>query len=455
LNVLYLSGPDRQSLLEETMTSEFESAVMRKVAWRLIPFLSIGYMINALDRFNVSMAALTMNKDLGLSASAYGFGAGAFFWTYILFQFPANLVLARIGARVWISIIMMVWGICSASTALITGETSFVAVRFLLGIAEAGFFPGVAYFMTCWFPASYRGRMMGIFYAAGSFAGVIGGPIGAGLLKLNGTLGIAGWRWIFLVEGVPAVLLAFYGIATLCNRPIEAGWLTAEQRVWLQRRLDTEAVVKSGHGLGLLRSIVSPQILMLTVAYLFIAYGVYAMAFFLPLIVKSLGMSNTAIGYVLVLPNLCGSVGMILFSRSSDRTGERVWHVVLPVALAGLGAMAAGLLLGNVYLTIAAFCIATFGIASCLPVFWNLPTAYLGAAAAAGGIAFVNSIGNISGYAAPQITGLLRDATGGYMVPMLVTGAVVLCGAGLILGSGIRKHIPQGVPAIDRAALPR
>ena len=436
------------------MTIEFESDVMRKVAWRLIPFLSIGYMINALDRFNVSMAALTMNQDLGLRASAYGFGAGAFFWTYILFQFPANLMLARIGARVWISIIMAVWGVCSACTALVTGETSFVAVRFLLGIAEAGFFPGVAYFMTCWFPASYRGRMMGIFYAAGAFSGVVGGPLGAALLGLNGKFGIAGWQWIFLVEGVPAVLLACYGFKTLCNRPIEAGWLTLEQRNWLQSRLDTEAVAKSGHGVGLLRSIASPELLILTVAYLFIAYGVYAMAFFLPLIVKSLGLSNTAIGYVLVLPNLCGSVGMILLSRSSDRTGERLWHVILPVALAGLGAIAAGLLLGNIYLTMTAFCVAFLGIASCLPVFWNLPTAYLGAGAAAGGIAFINSIGNISGYAAPQITGLLRDASGGYMVPMLVAGAVVLAGAGLILGSGIRKHIPRGVPIPDSGALP-
>jgi ACS family tartrate transporter-like MFS transporter len=435
------------------MTSDFESAVMRKVAWRLIPFLSIGYMINALDRFNVSMAALTMNKDLGLSATAYGFGAGAFFWTYVLFQFPANLVLARVGARVWISLIMAMWGLCSACTALITGETSFVAVRFLLGIAEAGFFPGVAYFMTCWFPASFRGRMMGIFYAAGAFSGVVGGPLGASLLKLNGSFGIAGWQWIFLVEGIPAVLLAGYGLLTLCNKPIEAGWLTSEQRTWLQQRLDTEAVAKSGHGVGLLRSIASPQVLALTVAYLFMAYGVYSMAFFLPLIVKSLGLSNTAIGYVLVLPNICGSVGMILFSRSSDRTGERVWHVVIPVALAGIGAAGAGLLLGNIYLTIGAFCIATFGIASSLPVFWNLPTAYLGAGAAAGGIAFINSIGNISGYAAPQITGLLRDATGGYMAPMLVTGAIVLSGAGLILASGIRKHIPQGVPLVDHATL--
>jgi MFS transporter, ACS family, tartrate transporter len=337
------------------------------------------------------------------------------------------------------------WGICSACTALVTGETSFVAVRFLLGIAEAGFFPGVAYFLTCWFPASHRGRMMGIFYAAGAFSGVIGGPLGASLLKLDGTLGIAGWQWIFLVEGIPALLLAFYGFATLCNRPIEARWLTAEQRTWLQRQLDSEAVAKSGHGVGLLRSIASPQILVLTVAYLFIAYGIYAMAFFLPLIVKSLGLSNTAIGYVLVLPNLCGSVGMILCSRSSDRTGERVWHVVLPTALAGLAAMAAGLLLGNIYLTMLAFCVAMFGVASCLPVFWNLPTAYLGASAAAGGIAFINSVGNVAGYAAPQVTGLLHDATGGYATPMLVAGAVMLGGAGLILVSGIRKHIPRGV----------
>ncbi len=433
------------------MNQDFEHAVMHKVAWRLIPFLSIGYMINALDRFNVSMAALTMNKDLGLTASAYGLGAGAFFWSYVLFQFPANLMLARIGARVWISIIMATWGLCSAGTALITDETGFVAVRFLLGIAEAGFFPGVAYFMTCWFPASYRGRMMGIFYAFGAFASVLGGPLGANLLKLNGWFGIAGWQWIFLVEGAPAILLALYGLATLCNRPIEAGWLAPAERTWLQQQLDTEAAAKTGSSMGVLRSIASPQILVLTLSYALIAYVVYAISFFLPLIVKSLGLSNTDIGYVLVLPNLCGTIGMILFSRSSDRTGERIWHVVLPVALAGVGGMLAGLLLGNIYLTIGAFCIAVFGVASSLPVFWNLPTAYLGAGAAAGGIAFINSIGNISGYVAPQITGALHDATGGYRVPLIVTGAIGLAGAGLILVSGIRKHIPRG-GAIARGA---
>ncbi|MFO1025680.1 MAG: MFS transporter [Acetobacteraceae bacterium] len=426
------------------MARTFEDNVMRKVAWHLIPFLSIGYMINALDRFNVSMAALTMNKALGLSATAYGLGAGAFFWSYVLFQFPANLLLARIGARVWISLIMVMWGICSAGTAFVTGETSFVIVRFLLGIAEAGFFPGVAYFMTCWFPAQYRGRMMGIFYAFGAASGIIGGPLGGNLLKLDGMVGIAGWQWIFLVEGLPAVLLAVYGFATLCNRPAQASWLTPEERTWLQGRLDAEAAAKPGQGQGVLRSIFNPQMVTLTIAYMLIAYGVYAMAFFLPLIVKTLGLSDLSIGYVLVLPNLCGTIGMILVSRSSDRSGERVWHVVLPTALAGFGAMAAGLALSNIYLTIGAFCIATFGIASCLPVFWNLPTAYLGAGAAAGGIAFVNSVGNISGYVAPQVTGLLRDASGGYKVPMVVTGGVVLLAAALILISGIQRYVARG-----------
>ena len=208
--------------------------------------------------------------------------------------------------------------------------------------------------------------------------------LGPTCLKLDGALGLAGWQWIFVVEGVPAIMLAIYGIATLCNRPMEAQWLTPEQRTWLQNRLDTEAAAKSGHGKGLLRSIVNPQMVLVTLGYVCIAYGVYALAFFLPLIVKSLGLSNTAIGYVLVLPNICGTVGMILFSRSSDRTGERIWHVVLPVGLAGLGAAVAAISLGNIYLAIAAFCLASFGISSCLPVFWNLPTAYLGAAAAAG-----------------------------------------------------------------------
>src|ERR1700761_477974 len=249
---------------------------MRRVAWHLIPFLSVGYMINALDRFNVSMAALTMNTQLGLTASEYGLAAGAFFWSYVLFQFPANLMLARVGARVWISIIMAMWGVCSTGTAFVTGETSFVAVRFLLGIAEAGFFPGVAYFMTCWFPAFYRGRMMGIFYAFGALSGVLGGPLGANLLKLDGTFGVSGWQWIFLVEATPTLLLAVFAGTILCDRPAKAAWLTQDERNWLQHRLETEAATKTGHGKSLAGSIFNPVIIVLTLCYATIAYGVYS-----------------------------------------------------------------------------------------------------------------------------------------------------------------------------------
>ena len=205
------------------MAADLELQVMRKVAWRLVPLLSIGYLVNVLDRFNISFAALTMNKALGLSATAYGLGAGAFFWSYVLFQVPANMILGRIGARRWIAVIMVFWGVCSTCTALVTDATTFVLVRFMLGIAEAGFFPGVAFTMTCWFPSRHRGKAMGVFYAVGASAGIIGGPIAANLMRLNGWLGIASWQWVFLAEGLPALLLAIACPLLLRDRPSEAG----------------------------------------------------------------------------------------------------------------------------------------------------------------------------------------------------------------------------------------
>lgn len=433
------------------MSDTIEAAVMRKVAWRLVPFLSLGYLINALDRFNVSIAALTMNKALGLSATAYGLGAGAFFWSYVLCQVPANLILGKLGARTWLTLIMAVWGVASAATALVTGENSFVAARFLLGIAEAGFFPGVAYFMTCWFPGRYRGRMMGIFFAAGAVSGVVGAPISAHLLELDGTLGIAGWQWVFLIEGAPGIIMALFGYALLNNRPSEAAWLRPEERTWLQGRLDQEAAVKTTHGKGLLQALLNPQIIVLTIAFTFVLYGVYATIFFVPLIIKGFGLSNIAVGYVSVLPNLCGAVGMILVSRHSDRTGERVWHVVIPITIAGLGLIAASFSFGHITLAVAAFCVTGFGLSSTLPVFWNLPTAYFGTATVAAGLAAINTMGNLSGYIAPQLMGLLRDASGGYSVPVLVAGGVTLTGAVLILASGIRRHVESAVAAADRA----
>jgi ACS family tartrate transporter-like MFS transporter len=432
-----VSGSRQGNLLVQ----EFETAVVRKVAWRIVPFLCIGYVINALDRYNVSIAALTMNKDLGLSASAYGLAAGAYFWSYVLCQLPANLVLRSIGARIWLSIIMAFWGTISAGTALVTSEQTFVVARFLLGIAEAGYFPGVAYFMTCWFPNRHRGRMMGLFFAASAISSVIGAPLSANLLRLEGCLGLAGWQWVFLAEGTPAVLLALFGYSMLRNRPADASWLTIEERSWLQAELELESAQKPAHGKGLVASIVNPQIISLIIAFMFTLYGVYCVSFFLPLIIKGMGLSNIAVGYISALPSLCSAFGMILISRSSDRTGERFWHVLVPVTLGSVGMIAAALLLGNVYLAMAAFCVAATGLSSTLPVFWNLPTAYFGTATAAAGIGVINTFGNMSGYFAPQFTGLLHDATGGYVVPLLVAGGLASTAPALIWLSGIHSYL--------------
>ncbi len=432
--------------------SNTESVVIRKVAWRLVPLLCVAYIINALDRYNVSIAALTMNKDLGLTVSAYGLAAGAYFWSYVLCQVPANLMLRKFGARTWLTIIMAVWGIASASTALVTGETSFVVARFILGIAEAGYFPGVTYFMTCWFPGRYRGRMMGFFFAASAISNVIGAPLSANILRLDGWLNVKGWQWVFLMEGAPAVLLALVGYTMLRNHPVEAPWLTPAERGWLQSELDGEAVRKPAHGTGLRRAILNRQIVTITIAFTLILYGVYSVGFFLPLIIKGLGLSNLAVGYVSSLPSLCAAIAMILVSRGSDRTGERFWHVLCPVTIGALGLVCAAFSLGNVYVAMAAFCVAVAGLSSTLPVFWNLPTAYFGAATAAAGIGAINTIGNTSGYLAPQFMGILHDASGGYRLPLLVSGCLALAAPILIAASGIRRYVTRP-ERLDRAVL--
>jgi ACS family tartrate transporter-like MFS transporter len=418
------------------MAVNIENAVMRKVAWRLIPFLSFGYLINALDRFNISIAALTMNKALGLSATTYGLAAGAFFWSYVLFQLPASAILTRVGARRWLGVTMVIWGACSAGTAFVTDATSFVTMRFLLGVAESGFFPGVAWFMTRWFPSRHRGRAMGIFYAFGASASVIGGPVSGNLLLLDGWHGLAGWQWVFLIEGIPACILAALCPFLLRDRPEDAAWLARDEQTWLRGRLDVESAQSSTQSLSLLQALASPMIMILILGYLLIGFGVYSKNFFLPLMIKTMGYNDQTVGYLSALPNLFGCVGMILFSRSSDRTGERIWHVALPCLLACAGLLGAGLTLTiNPVLAMACFCLAGFGISASLPCFWNLPTAWLGPAAAAGGIAVINSLGNISGYVAPQMVGLLRDATGGYKVPMVVASGFMLAAAVCILWS--------------------
>ncbi|MBV9829248.1 MAG: MFS transporter [Alphaproteobacteria bacterium] len=434
------------------MADGLEAGVMRKVMWRLVPLLSLCYCINVLDRFNVSVAALTMNKALGLSATTYGLGAGAFFWSYTLFQMPANAALSRVGARRWITGIAVAWGLCSAGTALATGVTTFVIARFMLGVAEAGFFPGVAYFMTCWFPSRYRGRAMGIFYACGSSAGILVGPISANLLSLDGWLGIAGWQWVFLVEGLPTLCLASLCPFVLRDGPADAKWLRPDERDWLETRLKSEREAALGRHLKTLRAIMSPQLILLTAVYLLVGFGVYSKGFFLPLILKTFGFADITVGYLNSVPAAAGVIGMIIFSQSSDRTGERVWHLVTPLLIGGAGMMLAGVAIGmNAPLTVAAFAIAAFGISGSLPVFWNLPTAFLGSAAAAGGIAFINSVGNISGYAAPQFVGLLRDMSGSYQMPMLTMGLMVAIGGVIVPLAARLRPTASPSPVVQRA----
>jgi ACS family tartrate transporter-like MFS transporter len=434
------------------MMTDREAAVMRKIAWRLVPFLSFAYLINVLDRFNISFAALTMNKALGMSATAYGLGAGAFFWSYVLFQVPANMVLGRLGARRWIMLIMLFWGICSACTALVTDVTSFVVVRFLLGTAEAGFFPGVAFFMTRWFPSRHRGKAMGVFYAVGASAGIIGGPIAGHLLALDGALGLAGWQWIFLAEGLPAILFAMGCLLLLRDRPSDAAWLRPDEYDWLEAKLAEERAAATGSHLNFARAVISPTMIVLMLVYVLVGFGVYGKAYFLPLMIKSLGFSDMNVGYLTSVPAIAGVAGMILFSHSSDHTGERIWHLIIPCLLGGIGLILAGLFLSvSPVLAIAAFCLASFGISGSLPVFWNLPTGFLGTTAAAGGIAVINSVGNISGYAAPQLVGLLRDLTGNYEIPMLVMGGLVLL-SGMLVPLAGRVHVGTVAPEYRKAA---
>jgi MFS family permease len=408
------------------------------VAWRLVPLVSLAYLINVLDRFNISFAALTMNKALGLSATTYGLGAGAFFWSYVLFQLPANAVLTRLGARRWLACIMIFWGVCSAGTAFVTDATTFVGIRFLLGVAEAGYFPGVAWFMTRWFPQRHPGRAMGIFYACGAGASVLGGPMSGNLLLLDGWHGLAGWQWIFLIEGIPAALLAAACPFILRDRVADAHFLEDRERAWLERQLHEENRQSHTQTLTLMRALATPMLVTLILGYLLIGFGVYSKNFFLPLMIKGMGFNDQTVGYLSALPNAAGCCAMILLSRSSDRTGERVWHCAAPCLIASVGLMIVGFTLGtHPIVALVAYCIAGFGISGSLPTFWNLPTAFLGPAAAAGGIAIINSVGNISGYAAPQMVAIVRDYTGNYEVPMMVASLFMLA-AGICIAMAPR-----------------
>ena len=409
-----------------------DDAVFRKCAWRLVPLILLLYLANRIDRVNVGFAALTMNKDLGFSPSVFGFGAGVFFLSYAPFQVPANLILQRIGARRWVFFITLAWGLISAATALVRTPAGFYAVRFLLGLAEAGFFPGVIFYLTLWFPHVYRARLIAAFFTASPLAPIVAGPLSSVILQMDGFGGLYGWQWVFVIEALPACVLAFVTIKFLPDNPARASFLSETEKTAVLGRLSREA---SGAQHDLWRALCDPRVLVLGLIYLGFEIGNAGIVFWLPQIVQGMGFSNFATGFVVVLPSLAAIAAMLLWSRSSDARGERIWHLVAAFALGAAGFVLAGLAPSDA-VVFAGLTLAWLGLQSAFAVLFSVPSAFLSGTAAAGGIALVSSIGITGGFFGPTIMGVLKQYTGGYSAGMMVLALGSLMSLILVLALG-------------------
>ena len=422
-----------------------ETNTIAKVSSRLVPFLIICYFVAYLDRVNVGFAALTMNEDLGLSQTAFGFGAGIFFIAYFIFEVPSNLLLERFGARKWIARIMLSWGILSGLMAFIpyiaraTGlgnENTFYLIRVLLGAAEAGFFPGIIFYLTLWFPAMYRARIVGYFMAAIPLSTVIGAPISGLLLYLHGGLGLAGWQWLFIIEAVPAIILSVIVFFYLTDRPADATWLAADERDWLTERLGLEQRQREAvreYTVG--QVLINPRVIGLSLVYFGAVATNYGLGFFLPQIVKTFGLNTFLTTVVAATPYVVGTIAMVWWGRRSDHVRERRYHTAIPLFIAAAG-IAASTLFDDPTLRMISFCVAGFGIFACLPVFWTLPTAFLTGAACAAGVAVINSIGNLAGFVGPFAMGWIRDHTGSYTGGLLLLAGLGIIAMGTVLTLG-------------------
>jgi ACS family tartrate transporter-like MFS transporter len=432
-----------------------------KIARKLIPFLMLCYFVAYLDRVNVGFAALTMNKDLGFTAEMFGFGAGIFFFGYFIFEVPSNLLLEKFGARMWIARIMISWGVVSTAMAFIVGPYSFYIMRFLLGVAEAGFFPGIILYLTYWFTAAERARWVGMFMAAIPLSSVIGGPISGLILDhMNGAAGLKGWQWLFIIEGVPSIIVGFCVLQYLLDKPKDAPWLEPAERDALDARLAAERSNREAvRHYSLKDALTNPRVLALSLVYFGLVSGNYGLGYWLPTIVKGVATTmaldastgiamNSLVGYLVAVPYALAVIAMIWWTRRSDIAGERTWHVAGPAILGGIALAAAAYftnpLLAAVAVTVCAMC--TY---AALPTFWTLPTAFLTGTAAAGGIALINSIGNIGGFAGPYAVGWLRDATGSTTAGLLaLAGCYVLAGiVALMVGHDRKVEMVEPVGA--------
>jgi MFS transporter, ACS family, tartrate transporter len=415
---------------------ELETSTIRAISWRLIPFLVLAYFFSYLDRVNLGFAALTMNAELKFSPTIFAWGAGIFFIGYFIFEVPSNLALEKFGASRWIARIMVTWGIISALMSLVSGEWSFYILRFLLGVAEAGFFPGIILYLTYWYPAEYRARFLAAFAIAVPVSTVIGAPVSGLLLGLDGAMGFKGWQWLFIIEGVPSTLLGIVTWFYLTDRPEHASWLSAEQKAWLAARLDAEIAAKqAAKHLTLSEALSSPKVIMLSLVYFGFVGALYGMQFWLPQIVKAFGLTNAQTGFVTAIPYVFGTIAMILWARHSDASRERVLHVGAPLLLTAL-ALAASSTIADPVMTMVVLTVAAIGVFCTFGVFWTLPTAWLSGTAAAGAIALINSIGNLAGIGGPYLIGWVKEATGSTSTGLLVLAVLPLIGGLLVFLGG-------------------
>jgi MFS transporter, ACS family, tartrate transporter len=399
-----------------------QSAV-RKAALRFVPLLTIAYLFNYLDRTSIGFAALTMNRQLGLSSAQFGLAAGIFFVGYCLFEIPSNLLLYRFGARRWIARIMISWGLVSAAMIFVVGPNSFYALRLLLGIAEAGFFPGVTFFLAAWFPVQFRTRMLAWFLIGIPLSSLVGGPICGGLLQMEGIWGLSGWQWLFLGVSLPCIPLGLLTLRWLADRPATATWLTADERDALDHTLSSE--VRERSPASWLAALRDTRVLILAAIQFGFTLASYGIGIFLPLILKEYHLSNLAIGWISAIPYLFASAGMILWARYVDRQGRRIINLAVACFLGGAG-LVAPVLSGSLAIALTGFSVALVGVTAARAIFWTIPTRFLTGVAAAGGLAFINSIGTLGGFVGPFMMGWLREFSGSYVVGLTAVAVIMI-----------------------------
>lgn len=427
-----------------------ESQIMRKLFLRLVPLLTLLYIISYIDRVNVSFAALTMNKQIGLSAYAYGLGAGIFFIGYCAFEIPSNLMLVRVGARRWIARILFTWGLCACAMAWVQGPKSFLTMRFILGVAEAGFFPGVILYLTYWFPARYRARIISRFMLSIPISLAVGAPVSTWLLQLDGLLGLHGWQWLYILEGVPAAVLPIAVLTLLPDNPTKASWLTEEEKDWLWQELEQDRERGSGKPTGsIAKAFTNPIILALGFIYFADTGANLGLSMFLPQIIKAQGFSNLQTGFLSSIPYITGCVGMLTVGYLSDRYKERKWHLIACLMMIAIGLGTAGYL-GNSVGAIVAISFATLGIMGAKGPFWPIPSAYLTGAGAAAGIALINSMGNLGGFAGPYMVGFAKRLTNSFSGGLYALALMTFLGAIVTI---IAVRMDKATPAAEASGL--